>query len=157
MLNFNKYQYVELQINVGQGTANFTPQQYLQNRPIYGIEVFNGSDLNGSKTNVAVVTAAMMSGIFLNFYCTDVNLPQQAIPNSTQTNGQNFGLWFRDVPAVAFHRVSQGTNGYVRDFYGMYGPMIDFEQSYANISAATQALITTAAAPQVLILGVSYK
>lgn len=154
MIKVNKYQYVELQINVGQLNPNFTPQQYLQNRQTYGIESFNNGDINESRSNGSVVTPAMMAGMFLNLYCTDVNLPVSAIPNSTQVAGQGWGLWFRDVPVISLHRSISGTNTYVRDVFEMYGELIDWEQSYVNITPTTAALITT---PQVLLLGVLYK
>lgn len=154
---FNKYQYVELQINVGQGNASFTPQQYLQNRQIFSLETFNIAEVNQARSNLFPVTAAMMAGLFLNLYCTDVNKPVQAIPNSDQVSGQGWGLWHRDVPLAAMHRTSTGTNSYVRSLYEMYGELIDFEQSYVNISPATQALITTGGVPVVALFGVGYK
>lgn len=151
---FNKYQYVELQINPGQSMVSFTPQQYLQNRQIYSVEVFNGSDVNLSRSNLPIATAAMMSGMFGNFYAVDVNLGFQAIPNSTQLSGQGWGLWFRDVPLVAMHRIAGSTNAYVRDLFEMYGEIIDFEQSFVNISTTSQALITV---PTVVLFGIGYK
>jgi hypothetical protein len=154
MTRFNKYQYVELLINPGQANPGFTPQQYLQNRQIYSLEVFNASDINESRSNINIATAAMVEGMFLNLYCTDVNLAVQSIPGSTQVTGQGWGLWFRDVPCSALHRVQAGTNPYVRDLFEIGGNLIDFEQSYVNITPTSQALISS---PVVLLLGIGYK
>lgn len=157
MTTFNKYQYVELLINLGTANPGFTPQQYLQNRQIYSMEAFNSDDVLGSRSQVAVASPDMLRGMFLNLYCTDTNLPIQAVPNSSQYNGQGWGLWFKDVPLTALHRTSAGTNPYVRDLFQMYGEFIDFEQSYVNISPAAQALITTGGVPVVALFGVGYK
>jgi hypothetical protein len=154
---FNKYQYVELQVNVGTANPGFTPQQYLQNRQIYSFEVFSSADVNQARSNLFLATPAMLQGMFLNLYCTDVNLPLQAIPNSSQYNGQGWGLWFRDVPLVGMHRVSTGSNSYVRDLFEMMGGLIDFEQSYINVTPATQALITTGGVPVVVLFGIGCK
>lgn len=154
---FNKYQYVELQVNVGQGNASFTPQQYLQNRQVYSFEVFTSDDVNQARSNLLLATPAMVEGMFLNLYCSDVNKPVQAIPNSSQVNGQGWGLWFRDVPLTALHRVSSGTDAYVRDLFEMYGETIDFEQSYINITPASQALITAGEVSVIVLFGIGYK
>ncbi len=157
MTKFNKYQYVELLIQPGQASVSFTPQQYLLNRQIYGCEVFNNGDFNQAQSSYDLVTPAMMAGMSLTFYCTDTQLPLQQIPNSTQYNGQGWGYWHRNVPLVAMHRVSSGSNSYVRDFYEMFGEFIDFEQSNVNISPTSQALITTGGVPVVVLFGISYK
>jgi len=157
MTQFNKYQYVELLINVGTANPGFTPQQYLQNRQIFSAEVFTSEDVNLSRSNVAIATPAMLEGMFLNLYCSDVQLPVQAIPNSAQMAGQGWGLWFRDVPLMALHRVSAGTTPYVRDLFQMYGEYIDFEQSYVNITPTSQALITAGGVPVVALFGFGYK
>lgn len=151
---FNKYQYVELLIGVGQGTVNFTPQQYLQNRQVYSMEVFNNADVPQARSNNNIATPAMIAGMFLNLYCNDANKPLQAIPNSDQYNGQAFGQWFKDIPLVTLHRSITATNTYVRDLFELYGELIDFEQSYVNITPTAQALITT---PVVALFGVGYK
>lgn len=154
---FNKYQYVELLINVGQANPGFTPQQYLQNRQIFSMETFTQDDVPESRSNKDLVTPAMLAGMYLNLYCTDVNLPVQAIAGSSQMSGQGWGLWFRDVPLIALHRVSQGTDAYVRDLFEMYGEYIDFEQSYINITPTAQALITDGGVAVVALFGVGYK
>src|ERR1700743_1186798 len=154
---FNKYQYVELLINLGQANPGFTPQQYLQNRQIYSAEVFSSDDVNESRSNNALATPEMLAGMFLNLYCTDVELPLQTIPGSKQMTGQGWGLWFRDVPLTALHRVSSGTDAYVRDLFELYGEYIDFEQSYVNITPASQALISDGGVPVVALFGFGYK
>lgn len=154
---FNKHQYVELLIQPGQANPGFTPQQYLQNRQIYSIEAFNNDDIGESRSNNALISSGMMSGMFLNLYCTDANLPMQAIPNSTQFAGQGWGLWFRDIPLIEYHRVSSGSNSYVRDLYEMYGEFIDFEQSYVNIAPFAQTLISDGGVPVVALFTVGYK
>lgn len=156
-IRFNKYQYVSLLIQPGQLNPGFTPQQYLQNRQIYSCECFNSDDVNESRSNITVATPAMMAGMFLNLYCTDMNMPVQAIPNSSQVSGQGWGLWFRDVPLAALHRVSSGTNAYVRDLFEFYGELIDFEQSYINITPTTAALITAGDEPVEILFGFGYK
>jgi hypothetical protein len=159
---FNKYQYVELQVNVGTANPNFTPQQYLKNRQVFAAEVFTSEDVNQSRSNLTLATPAMLQGMFLNLYCSDVNLPMQAIPNSSQYNGQGWGLWFRDVPLTALHRtqsgpVATGITPNVRDIFEMYGELIDFEQSYVNITPTSQALITDGGVPVVVLFGFGYK
>jgi hypothetical protein len=157
---FNKYQYVELLVNPGQSNPGFTPQQYLQNRQIYSFEVFTDSDVSMSRSSNVVATPAMIEGMFLNLYCTDVQLPMQAIPNSNQFAGQGWGLWFRDVPLIELHRMQNfnasepATSGIL---FEMFGEFIDFEQSYVNINATAQALITAGGVPVNVIFGVGYK
>ena len=154
---FNKYQYVELLINVGTANPGFTPQQYLQNRQIYSGEVFTSEDVNLSRSNVAIATPAMLEGMFLNMYCTDVNLPMQSIPNSSQLAGQGWGLWFRDVPLMAMHRIQAGATPFVEHLFEFYGELIDFEQSYVNITPTSQALIAAGGVPVVALFGFGYK
>jgi hypothetical protein len=151
---FNKYQYVELLVQPGNANPSFTPQQYLQNRQIFSVEVFSGNDVNNSRSNIPLASMAMLQGMFLNLYCTDVNLPVQGIPNSDQYNGQGWGLWFRDVPLVGAHRTHTGTDPYVRDLFELYGNFINFEQSYVNITSTSQALITN---PVIVLFGIGYK
>ena len=153
-VKINKYQYVELLINPGQLNPSFTPQQYLRARQIYSVDVFVVDEVNESRSNLPVATAAMIAGMFLNLYCTDVTLPVQAIPNSQQVNGQGWGLWHRDIPLNKIHPVQAGTNPFVRDVYELYGEIIDFEQSYVNITPTTAALID---APIVVVFGFGYK
>ena len=154
---FNKTQYVELLCKVGNAAPGFTPQQYLQNKQIYSCEAFSSEDINLSRQNVAVATLAMIEGMFVNFYCTDVNDPVQAIPNSNQVAGQTWGLWFRDIPMIELHRVSNGSGGYVRDLFEMYGTQINFEQSYVNITSTSLALITTGGVDVSVIFNFGYK
>lgn len=156
-MKFNKYQYVELQIQPGQANPFFTPQQYLRNRQIFSAEVFTGSDLSGSRSDTVAATTGMIQGMFLNFYCTDVNLPVQAVPNSSTVNGQGWGNWFRDVPLIRLHQVQNGTDPYVREPFELYGEQIDFEQSYLNIDATAQGLITDGGVPVSVIFGFGYK
>jgi hypothetical protein len=157
---FNKYQYVELLVQVGQANPGFTPQQYLKNRQIYSVEVFTSSDVSLSRSNIAVATPPMVEGMFLNLYCTDVGLPMQAVPNSSQFTGQGWGLWFRDIPLISLHRMQNfnasepATAGIL---FEMFGELIDFEQSYVNINTTAQALITAAGVPQTVIFGFGYK
>lgn len=154
---FNKFQYVELLIQSGQTNVSFTPQQFLQNRQIYSAETYNNADIPQARSNAVLATPAMMAGMFLNLYCTDVNLPMQAIPNSDQFVGQGWGLWYRDVPLCELHRVSTGTNAYVRDLFQLYGTFIDFQQSYVNITPTAQALITSGGVNVVALFGIGYK
>lgn len=159
MPKYNKFQYVELLVNLGQANPGFTPQQYLQNRQIYSAESFNNIDVSQSRSNVAVATMAMMQGMFLNLYCTDTNLPMQAIPGSSQMTGQGWGLWFRDIPVSSLHRSFNGNANEtsVYSIFEMYGPFIDFEQSYVNINATAQALITAGGVPVDVVFGFGYK
>jgi len=150
----NKYQYVELLIQPGQLNPSFTPQQYLQNRQIYSVDIYTSTAVNEARSNNPVATAAMIAGMYLNLYCTDVALPVQAIPNSTQVSGQGWGLWHRDVPLVRLNQVASPTDTYVRDGYGFYGELIDFEQSYVNITPTSAALIESAV---VVVFGFGYK
>jgi hypothetical protein len=153
-----KYQYVELLIQVGQAQPQFTPQQYLRNRPMMSVDAFNNADISGTKSNVAMITPAMMEGMFATFYCTDSNYPLQASSTGTgDYNGQAWGYWHRDVPLVKMHCVSAGTNAYVRDPYLFNPLLIDFEQSYVYIDAAAQALITTGGVPVIALFGFGYK
>lgn len=146
MTRFNKTQYLELLVQPGQASPQFTPQQYLQNKQCFSIETFSGADVTTSRTNYPIASVAILETAFLNLYCNDINLPMIG------GNGQGWGLWVRDIPLVALHRVSNGTDPYVRDLFQLEGNLITWELSYVNLT--NPALITV---PTVMLFNIGYK
>lgn len=138
---FNKTYYTELLLTPGNNMPSFNPEQFLQNRQIFSIEVFTALDVPTSIGNLPTATADMLSGMFLTLYCSDVNLPLQKAGDSF--NGQGFGHWIKNIPLLQLHRMNNQTDSYVRDLFQMYGEIIDLQQSSVYINAAAAALITT--------------
>ena len=120
----------------------FNDQPYLRNKQIYGLEVFNSTDITLSPTNITPLTAAQMKTAYLTLYLNDVGNPS------------NVGEWIQQVPFTAMHRVQNGTpDPFVRQLFELQGQVIYWEKCYITFPVALSA----AGAPISILLNVYFK
>lgn len=130
---FYKAQSLELVVNGAsggntQGQFQFQPQPFLQGKNISSIEVYSANDVTVSPLQNALVTVAQLKSSFITLYM------QYAVSGQTGKLGTP-GNWVQQMPLWNLHRISNGSDPYVRDLFQLYLPVITWEKSYITYTA----------------------
>lgn len=145
-----KTETLEVPVAAGSTLAQFKfpTQDFLRQKYIISIEVYNANDVPFAPSGIPVITAANMQLAFLQLYGQN---PEAVDAQGIKSSGD--GQWVNNIPFPTLHRTfNAASDPAVRDMYGLIPRTIIWEKSFINL-ANGQTLGNEAQVTFLLLIG----